>query len=410
MNRAQDACGEPPASWVAEAGISPCSDNALIASLLIGVNLLVFALVQSGNLRFEKGDFKMFYTAAIALRSGQNIYNPDGYAAIQRNIVPSLPLVDVKPYTHPPYELLVVLPFSFLRYEAACWCWTLLALLLGVACGRLLGSYCAVLGMFPFLIVLWEQQDSTFALLILIACWFAVRNGRDVLAGLILGLALFKFQIIVPLALALAFWRPRLLKGFAISGSTVFALCLALVRPTGMIAYWHYLVGMTGASYTSISAYHMDPRHNVALRGIIYALVGPHAYVVSVLTGIIGLLILRVVWRLMKNPEPSWEVKFAAAVIAALLLSFHLLAHDLILLALPFVLLASSVARWPLAALYAVPILFVPHASAWLAVVPISSLAVMMVVYSDRPPILMRHSLAKTKCHPTAIARGAACD
>jgi len=412
MNRAQDACGKPPASWVEEAGIRPWSDNTLIASLLIGVNLLLFAFVQSGDLRFERGDFKMFYTAAIVLRSGQNIYNPDSYAAIQRNIVPSLPLADVKPYTHPPYELLVVLPFSFLRYEVACWCWTLLALLLGAACGRLLGSYCAVLGMFPFLIALWEQQDSMLALLLLIGSWFAVRNGRDVLAGLILGLALFRFQIVIPLVLVLAFWRPNVLKGAAISGLIVLALCVAMVGPAGMIAYWRYLVGMTGASYTTNSAYHMDPRHNAGLRGFAYELVGPHAYVISIITLIAALLIIAIAWRFMRNTKPSREAKFAFAVIASVLLSFHLMIHDLTLLSLPFFLLAGSMARWPLAALYAVPIplLFIPHKSAWLAVVPISGLAALTVAHWDSQPKLAYQLLQRSDANSTANALGSKYD
>lgn len=402
----------PPITRAAGAGIRPWSDKLLIASLLIGANLLLFALIQCSNLRFERGDFKMFYSAAIALRSGQNIYNPDIYASLQRQLVPSLTSADVKPYTHPPYELLVILPFSFLPYPVACWCWTLFALLLGVVCGRLLGNYSAVLGMVPFPVVLWEQQDSTLALLTVIGCWFALRKDRDVLAGVILGLALFKFQIIIPLALVLAFWRPRLLKGFASSGSVLFAISLALVRPAGVMAYWHYLLGMAGASYTTISTYHMDPRRNVALRGFIYRLVGPHAYLSSVITGIIGLLILAIVWRMMRDNELSPEVKFASAVIAALLLSFHLLAHDLVLLSLPFVLLAGLPARWPLAALYVVPIplLFVPQASAWPALVPISSLAAITVAHWRTPPILPRRIWSRLGIDGSAVARGAECD
>ena len=112
----------------------------------------------------------MFYTAAIALRSGHaaDLYTRDLHVSQQRQLLPSLPLHDVKVYTHPPYELLVFLPLSFLPYKAACYCWLALTLLLAVLCGRMLSSYIAVLGLFPFLIIMLEQQDSLLVLLILI--------------------------------------------------------------------------------------------------------------------------------------------------------------------------------------------------------------------------------------------------
>jgi hypothetical protein len=127
MNRDTGSChvgwATQPTSDAPSPGVRPWSDKTLLGSLLTGVNLLLFALIQSGNLGFEKGDFKMFYTAAVALRTGRasDIYNPDIYAPMQRQAIPSLPLASVKPYIHPPYELLVVLPFSFVSYKVACW-------------------------------------------------------------------------------------------------------------------------------------------------------------------------------------------------------------------------------------------------------------------------------------------------
>jgi hypothetical protein len=242
--------------------------------------------------------------------------------------------------------------------------------------------------MFPFLFVLWEQQESMLALVILIGCWFALRNHRDILAGLILGLALFRFQIAIPLALVLAFWRPRLLKGFIVSGTAVLSISLAMVRPAGMIAYWRYLVGMTSASYTTVNTYHMNPTGNVALRGLIYELlrgsdIGTHGLIAAV-TVVLGVLIVGVAWRFMRINTLHNEIKFSFALISALLLSFHLLPHDLILLSLPFVLLAGSMARWPLAVLYVASLPWVfgfPNQTAWFALVPVSSLAAMAVLY-----------------------------
>jgi hypothetical protein len=272
-------------------------------------------------------------------------------------------------------------------------------------------NYAAIMGMFPFFFVLLYQQDSMLALLILIGCWFALNDDSDVLAGLILGLALFKFQIIIPLALVLAFWRPKLLKGFALSGVAVFALSVAMVRPAGMIEYWRYLVSMASVSYTTTNAYHMSANWNVALRGLIYALLrGDHSSthaLIPVVTAIVGVLILGVAWRFMRISRLQAEIKFSFALITALLLSFHLLPHDLILLSLPFILLAGSMARWPLAVLYVATIpwsLGFPRDVAWFALLPMSSLAVMMALYWRDSSALL-HILPRCSSLLTGITR-----
>jgi hypothetical protein len=395
MNQDGNICqGElaiPPASQATSARIRLWSDRAVLASLLIGCNLLIFAFIQGGHLQFDMGDFKMYYTAAIALRSGQDIYDPGIYARMQRQVVPSLPSGQVQPLTHPPYELLVILPFSLLPYKAACWCWLASTLFLALLCGRLMGNYALVAGMFPLLCVLWEQQDSMLILLILIGCWFALNSDRDVFAGLILGVALFKFQIIIPLALVLAFWRPRMLKGFAVSGAAVFAVSVAMVRPAGMIAYWHDLAGMTRAASPTAIMYRMDLLRNVGLRGLLYQLLGPSSFLIGVVSVTLGLFILGMAWWFMRGSESPTEAKFSFALMCALLLSFHLLTHDLVLLSLPFALLVGSKARWPLVVLYLVPIFPVLAAfpPAWLALLPVSSLATMMIIYWGNSPAVL---------------------
>ena len=361
------------------------SDAILLAGLLIGFNLLAFVLVQRGNSDFEKGDFKMFYTAALALRAGHSadLYSRDLHVSLQRQLLPSLPLNDVKVYTHPPYELLFFLPLSFLPYKLACYCWLGICLILAVLCGRTLSGYAAVLGLFPFLIILLEQQDSILALLILIGCWLALRDGRDARAGFLLGLALFRFQLVVPLALVLLFWRPILRRGLALSGTLVILLSLAMVGPAGLRSYAGYMFAMASDSAAGVrERYQIDPRTNPTLHGLAYELcslggesVSPAAArALPVMLGLLDLLCLAFAWKFM-HTKCRPEVKFAFAVTLALLLSFHLLMHDLILLALPYTLLRGLPARWILAPFYVAPFVycFYPHSQAWLALLLIFS-------------------------------------
>jgi len=368
-------------SSFARAGSRP--DVLILAGLVIGLNAALFLLVQHLNADLVKGDFKMFYTAAIALRSGHGsqLYSRDLYVSLQRQLLPSLPLRDVKVYTHPPYELLVFLPLSFLPYKVAAYLWIAATVMVGVLCGRMLSSYVAVLGLFPFLAMLLEQQDSVLALLVAIACWLALNKGREAQAGFILGLGLFKFPIVLPLALILLFWRPRLLKGLAISGTLVALLSFAMVGSSGIRSYANYLLTMAHASSAGVSErYQIDPRTYPTLRGIAYELAtgggesaSPAAIrSMSIALGVLDLLCLVGAWKFMRSGAPP-EAKFAFAVLLALLLSFHLLLHDFVLLALPFTLLRGLPARWVLAPFYLSPLVyfFYPPSHAWQAIFPI---------------------------------------
>ncbi len=383
-----------PSSSVAVASSRP--GCLILAGLVIGLNAVFFILIQRSNADLLKGDFKMFYTAAVALRSGHaaDLYNRDYYMSMQHRLLPSLPASDTKTYTHPPYELIIFWPLSFLSYKVAGYCWLATSILLGIACGRMLASYVAVLGLFPFLAMLLEQQDSVLALLILIGCWRALRGGREVLAGFLLGLALFKFQMVIPLAVVLLFWRPAIWKGLAMSGLLVMALCIALVGPAGMRSYARYLSSMARDSATGVSErYKMDPRTNATLRGLTYevfsrgrqATSAAAAHVLPLALILLDLLCLAAAAKFMFT-DAAPELKFSAAVLSALLLSFHLLMHDLLWLAIPFVLLRASPARWPLLVFYVAPVvyLFYPVSQSLLALAIMATLCLVLLSGSPR--------------------------
>ena len=292
------------------------SEAALLAGVVIVFNLLALVFVQRNNANFEKGDFKMFYAAAVGLRSGHagEIYDPDFHVQLQRQLVPSLPPKDVKVYTHPPYELLVYLPLSYLPYKAACYCWIAITLILAVLCGRMLRGYTAVLGLFPLLVAVLEQQDSVLTLLIVISCWLALRDGRDGWAGFLLGLALFRFQFILPLALILMFWKPKLVKGFVLSGVLVVAVSLAMVGPGGLRSYVNYMSSMANASSKAVTqrGYIVDPRTNPTLRGLIYEVASrgggsasSASRILPATIGLLELLCLVVAWRFMRSAAPT---------------------------------------------------------------------------------------------------------
>jgi len=353
----------------------------LLAGIVIGFNLVTLILVQANNANCQKGDFKMFYAAAVALKAGHSadLYNPDYYLNFQSQLLPSLPLTEIRVYTHPPYELLVFWPLAYLPYTVACYGWIAITLLLAIVCARLLSGYAAVLGLFPLLVALLQQQDSVLTLLILTGCWLALSKGRNDWAGFLLGLALFRFQFVLPLALILMFWKPRLLKGFALAAALVAALSFALVGSAGLRSYVNYMSSMAHASSAAVNehGYTVDPRTFPSLRGLAYEVAGGGGgqsaspavkRILPAALGLLELLGLVFAWRFMRSDAPG-EIKFAFAVLGGLLLSPYLLMHDLVLLAIPFTLLPEGRARWALLPFYVAPFIywFYPHSQAWLA-------------------------------------------
>jgi hypothetical protein len=142
--------------------------------------------------------------------------------------------------------------------------------------------------------------------------------------------------------------------------------------------------------------YKVDPRTNPTLRGLTYELaargnesVSPRiARFLPVAVGLLDVLCVVFAWRFLRSESPR-EVKLAFAILIALLLSFHLLMHDLILLALPFVSLRQDLpARWPLIPFYLAPLIFLfyPHSQAWLAsLLMISCCLIVFPRLADRP-------------------------
>ncbi|MFI5095210.1 MAG: glycosyltransferase 87 family protein [Candidatus Acidiferrales bacterium] len=372
------------------------SGKRLVASLLIGLNLLLVIGLQASNYRIVSGDWKMYYTAALALRSSHRaeLYNPDVYSATQQRLLPGLPSDEVKTYTHTPYELLAYLPFSFLPYRAAAYAWMVLTLLLAVLCGRLLGSYTAVLGLAALIPVLVYQQDSVIALLLLTLCWRLLRSDKLVLAGLLLGLALFKFPLVLPLTLLLGLWKPRLMKGFAVSGAVVFTVSLLLVGSAGLHSYADYIWRMARDSSAAVSQQQqVDPRHMPTLRGVIYQIasggtrVGP-PWTLPV-TALAALALLLAGWKFMRSGAPS-ELKFSMALLLAILLSYHLLLHDLVLLAIPVILLRNYFARLLLLPFYCAPllVLFYPNGQAWLGLLLVGACAGLWLTLTARTDLI----------------------
>ena len=316
-------------------------------------------------------DFKIFYSGAQILRHypGAQLYDFDLQARVQTELLHIKP-EETLPYNHPPFELLLFLPLAALAYTPAFYLWTAISMACGLASAFLVGrelpqlqkiwqpmAYALVVCLFPFFMVILEGQDSALALLLVVAAWVALRRDADARGGFWLGLALFKFQVIVPLAFILAFRKPKLLKGFSVSAALLGVISLIMIRPAGVISYIYALTGMAQASSHGVSLkYGMDPRLIPNLRGLAYGIASggsnslSHAWalgvvaVVGVISGLALVWVMRRIIAAHADSTESFDLAFALAVLVSMLLSFHILAHDLVLLALPIAIVISRLA------------------------------------------------------------------
>jgi hypothetical protein len=347
--------------------------GGIIALLM---NVLCFVVTERSNYKtgMQRGDFKMFYAAATALRTGKGslVYDRALETKLQRDIFPELSESGVQVYTHPPFELLVYLPFSFLPYRTACFLWQLASVGLAVVSASMLArcpgkqsrvsAYILVLGSFPFFILLMFQQDSALLLLFATLALRAFQENKDSLAGAFLAMALFRFPIVLPLLGLLCMRRPRLLKGAIPVVLLLGIISISLVKPAGVLAYGEYLLRMTRDSSMRVSdIYQIDPRMMPTLRGLFFL---SHVPFVAPIACVITILVCARIMR--RSPDSAFQ--FAVAVIGALLLSPHSLMHDLTLIAIPAAFLGEAAA--PMLTFYLAPfmVLFYPQAQAWLAI------------------------------------------
>ena len=117
--------------------------------------------------------------------------------------------------------------------------------------------------------LLMGQDAPLLAFLFAISFW-QLSSDRDTGAGFTLGLALFKFQLVIPFVVALLIGgRKRVLPGFATSAFAVLAISAVIVGWKGFLKYPGYLLALNGATGVGIA-----PESQLNLSGLITLLVG----------------------------------------------------------------------------------------------------------------------------------------
>lgn len=328
--------------------------------LAMAVSHIAMALNVSHLLKNGYQDFTIFYTAGRMVRSGQasTLYDPDAQYRTEKEFAPNVRIRQAAlPYVHTPFEALLFVPFTFVGYVPAYVLWTALNIALILLNLSLLRKHFTVVqalspvllvlaaaGFFPIAIGLIQGQDTILVLFSIVASMILLKDGRDGLAGAALGLGLFKFHFVAPLALIVAIRRPRLLAGFVPMALGLGGLSILLVGIRGVVNYVHYVLHLerTGAG-GAIMASDMPN-----LRGLIDTVMGLPTDTVGSMAMTL-LCSIAVFWtaqaRIRRGNESVLHL-FAFATIAAILISYHALPYDLVLLfPSALVLLATEVSE-----------------------------------------------------------------
>jgi hypothetical protein len=300
-------------------------------------------------------DFRTFYASGYMLRTGHaaQLYNYAAEQAFQSALVSPDPRA--LPMMSPPFAALPFAPLSHLGFWAAYFVFAALNILLLLASLVLLKPFLTALSsrwsaaplllfasFLPAAVALLMGQISLALLLILCACFVVLRRGHNLLAGLILSLALIKFQIALPIALLFLLWRQwRFIAGFLAGSALLARLSISILGLGNFTEYLRSLYSMThNVTADRASQFHFGiiPSLMPNLYGLIFFITRGASWSHIL---ILALSLALFIWAAVQRPSLS------LALLTAMLVSYHLYFYDLTLLLLPLSLLADHLLRAP---------------------------------------------------------------
>lgn len=327
----------------------PALAAASLASLeAAAFYLYTWAAVISSDLKGP--DFFSFYAAArlYLARGGAAVYSLDAQQQFQDQVTATWgpgPYT-LLPYIHPPYYTVLIAPLGLMDLKGAYLLWAAVNLLLVAVAALALtranrlqgaGAFLAVAvlaGFLPLFVTLLQGQSDLVMLAALSASYLAWARHRPGLAGALAGLAMVKpnMLLLVPLLfLARRSWSA--LGGFAGVAAGLGGVSLLTAGPEGILRYagivLPWLVGGT-------QRWPIAGQSVYSLRGLLDRLPGGRLPALAVLLLLVG----AVAFAILRRP-PRPRLDYALAVAASVALSPYQNLHDLVLLAVPGLAVAS---------------------------------------------------------------------
>src|ERR1044072_6856181 len=310
--------------------------------ILIVVNslMIAFSFVRTGNVTLSGapfgGDFIEFYNAGRILNryGSHRLYDFQLQQDLTQEYVPGFSL----PYVTPPYVAILFSPLALLPFSVAYLIWIFISVALYAGAISLIArlkllprgmTLLVCLAFPPFLMLAIAGGQISAIGCFIFALWiYLMKQQRTFLAGLVLGLLLYKPTLAVFIVPTLLFGRQfRVLMGFGTVSTVLGGLAVLMFGPSGATQYFTILrefSTLVGQGLTP-AAMHVDLAEMV--RQIIHVDV----------RYIIMLIVLPFFYLLRNNPE--------RAIIPTMLFNSYSPTYDLILLVPLLVLTYRSVNR-----------------------------------------------------------------
>jgi hypothetical protein len=317
----------------------------LSLALLLGLLVSYATLVHTGAAGPKKTDFIPYFSAAhlVNAGNGDGIYSFHQMGQFESALVRPLVVKDgVMPYLYPPYFAVALTPLARFPYTVAYLVWVLLNLILLLGClvawqryaglrgGPAVLFWAAALSFLPVLVGLAQGQTSIVLLALFTGVFFALRAGREFPAGCLLACALIKPSYVVPvLAVLLLRTRWRAILAFLV---TALALMAAPVLALGTSINSGYGATLLQAAGWQKQIGGFESKWNHSFSGLAELLLpGAAATIVAAML----CLVAGVVFLVVTRRSSSLEGVFGLAIVTGLVLSPHVLVHDLTLLIIP---------------------------------------------------------------------------
>jgi hypothetical protein len=340
----------------------PAPTQIRVAFLFTALALLAVLFLQVLDPEFTGYDFRPIYAAGYMIRQGNRagLYDIKAQTQTERMLFHrAQPLLIV----HPPFEALMFVPLAMLSYRAAYVVWGMVNICLWMLFAYLARPFAPVprqpfqylilcFAFLPSWVGLLDGQTTFLLLLVYWLVFISLRRRQEFHAGALLGLGLFRFQLVLPFALVCLLRRRwKMMAGFGAVAAALGLISVALVGTSGVLSYFRLLLHLI--KYPSDPAYMAAPPSDMTnLRGFCSVLLAPrlgekwtNATVAALSAGLILLAARR--WRPPETRESdaSLGLAFAAALAVTLVTGFHLHNYDLTL-ALPALLLVFASPQW----------------------------------------------------------------
>src|SRR6185437_3488794 len=326
----------------------------VIYAFLIGLFAVRYWIPQG---LAERMDFRSMYAAGVLVRTNPtNLYDLAHQKRVEDTLVSRRP--GVLPFNHLPYEALIFLPISLLKYRDAYLCILFFNALLIFPCFFLARENFSALvnpwqprpGLIffiylPVVIALAHGQDSMLLLLICCLTWHQLTLAKHFSAGGTVALALFKPHLALLLGFLLCIrYGWRFLAGFVAGGVVIAMMCILIVRVHGINSFMAILKAtslVTGQNEMAQNSVGVFPKAMPNLRGLLYAM--GSQYVPSTLAfGVVSIASLVLLgWVVYVIRGKTDENAFALSIFCTVLLSYNFQVSDLTILLLPIVMLAA---------------------------------------------------------------------